>query len=97
VAKVNHTYVIELRPDKADQPMSGFDHPEDEAHSAAVEIYDGFLAYINSFINHKVDNHIALKCKSMLNEMLESLDAQDYQIDANQDFNGDDEDYASKN
>jgi hypothetical protein len=82
--------VIELRPEKADQPMTGFDHPEEEAHSAAMEIYDGFLAYINSFIKHKVDTHIELKCKSQLNEMLESLDAQDYQMDRSDDL---DEDY----
>jgi hypothetical protein len=87
VAKINHTYVIELRPEKSDTPEAGFDHPEREVLSSAMEIYDGFLVYVNSFIKHGVEDHIVVKCKAMLNEMLESLDEPYLDTHSDDDYN----------
>lgn len=74
VAKINHTYVIELRPDKVDIPEAGFDYPEEDAYDASIEMYDGFLMYINSFITNKVDEDIKNECNFKLNEMMEYYD-----------------------
>lgn len=73
VAKINHTYVIELRPDNADSPEEGFNYPESDVLSASQEIYQGLLTYMNSFITNQVSESIKQTCQGKLNDMLETL------------------------
>ena len=49
VAKINHTFVIELKPEQIQHPQNGFEFPESEVEQAALEVYDGFIEYIKSF------------------------------------------------
>lgn len=81
MAKINHTFVIELRPEKSDTPESGFELPESEIEQTGLEIYDGFLEYMNSFLISKVDPAIVDECKLRKMYMLEDL--KDLQEDAN--------------
>ena len=71
VAKINHTYVVELKPDKSDshQSHSGFDHPEHEIAQTGLEMYDGFVEYIKSFFVKNVDAKIVKECENKLKEM----------------------------
>ena len=73
VAKINHTYVIELKPEKSDSPESGFEHPENKIEEASLEMYDGFIEYIKSFLTNSVDKVIVNECKNMLNNMLQEF------------------------
>jgi hypothetical protein len=73
VAKINHTYVIELKPEKSDSPESGFEHPENKIEEASLEMYDGFIEYIKSFLTNSVDKVIVKECKNMLNNMLQEF------------------------
>lgn len=73
VAKINHTYVIELKPEKSDSPESGFEHPENKIEEASLEMYDGFMEYIKSFLTNSVDKVIVNECKNMLNNMLQEF------------------------
>lgn len=73
VAKINHTFVIELKPEKSDIPESGFEMPENELQQTGLEIYDGFIEYINSFLVSKVDPDIVEECKLTKTYMIEDL------------------------
>lgn len=55
--------MIELKPDRSDTPESGFEHPEEKIQEAALEMYDGFIEYINSFIKTQVDEKIITACR----------------------------------
>lgn len=73
VAKINHTFVVELKPEKSDIPESGFEMPEDEIEKTGLEMYDGFLEYMNSFLVSKVDPAIVDECKLLKTYMLDEL------------------------
>jgi hypothetical protein len=77
VAKVNHTFVVELKPEKAETPESGFVYPESDVLQSAIELYDGLFAYISSFIPasefYRVDEKIIEECKLKLANMIEHL------------------------
>ena len=73
VAKVNHTFVIELKPEKSDTPESGFELPENEIEKVGEEMYDGFLDYMSSFLTNKVDPSIVKECKSRKDDLTEEL------------------------
>jgi hypothetical protein len=73
VAKINHTYVIELKPKLSDSPKSGFETSENEISSNALEIYDGFLVYFKTFIKNVTDKNIIKECKDLLNTMLQEI------------------------
>ena len=83
VAKINHTYTIELRPVKALNALSGFDFPEADAYNAGVEMYDGFVAYLNTFTTDFQDSDILAICKNKMDAMLDDIDdSSDYLIDS---------------
>lgn len=65
--------MIELKPEKSDIPESGFEMPENEIEQTGLEVYDGFLEYMNSFLVHKVDPAIVEECKLRKAYMLEEL------------------------
>lgn len=67
VAKINHTFVIELRPDITDHSGMGFEYPEEKIQQAASEIYDGFLEYIKTFIGSSIKRKILNECRTRLN------------------------------
>ena len=73
VAKVNHTFVIELKPEKSDTPESGFELPENEIEKVGEEMYDGFLDYMSSFLTNKVDPSIVKECNSRKDDLTEEL------------------------
>lgn len=62
-----------MKPEKSDTPESGFQHPENEISQTALEVYDGFLEYMNSFLINHVDSSIVDECKLRKNQMLEDL------------------------
>lgn len=66
VAKINHTFVIELKPDSIEHPQTGFVFPEEDVEQAALEVYDGFVEYIRSFFINKVDPAIVQECQNKL-------------------------------
>ena len=72
IARINYTYVIELKPTKFDDfDQSGFEVPEDQIEQVGAEMYDGFVAYINSFLADQVINEsIRAECKSKLDALL---------------------------
>ncbi|CAF1015022.1 unnamed protein product [Brachionus calyciflorus] len=72
VAKVNHTFVVELKPD-IDSHEYGFDFPEDKIEEASLEAYDGFIEYIKTFLNFQIDKKIIDECKNQLNFLKESV------------------------
>ena len=70
VAQVNHSFVIELKPQHSDTPESGFELPEHKILEASVEMYNGFLEYMKTFLpNYKIDAQVLRACKRKLNEM----------------------------
>ena len=82
MANIPHTYVVELKPENADTPEGGFLFAEEEVADAANEMYDGFLAYIYSFITNKVDDIIKEECIAKLDEMnniLKNEENEDYE------------------
>lgn len=66
VAMVNHTFVIELKPDVADLSGFGFEFPEKKIEQASQEIFDGFLEYLKTFLGYKIDSKIVNECKSRI-------------------------------
>ncbi len=73
VAKVNHTFVIELKPDSIEYPQTGFEFPESDVEQAALEVYDGFVEYIRSFLVHRVDPEVVRECRDRLVKIEERL------------------------
>ncbi len=89
VAKVNHTFVIELKPQTIKYPQNGFEFPESEVEQAALEVYDGFVEYIKSFYVPQIDPEIVRDCRKRLaiieervSENINELD-EDYSNDYN--------------
>ena len=78
VAKINHTYVVELKPERSDTPQSGFDHPEQKIAQTGLEMYDGFLEYMKSFFIKNVDSSIVKECKNKLKEMQNEIENDDF-------------------
>lgn len=84
VAKINHTFVIELKPEKSDTPEAGFDHPENKLEETALEMYDGFVEYMKSFLVDIVDDSIKQECKTKLEDMKREIEG--YEEEENYDF-----------
>lgn len=63
MAKINHTFVIELKPEQIEYPQNGFEFPESEVEQAALEVYDGFIEYIKSFFINNVSQEVVDECK----------------------------------
>jgi hypothetical protein len=84
VAKINHTYVIELKPEQADLPETGFEYPENKIESAASEMYDGFVEYMKSFLSNKFDLSIVNQCKDKFNQILKQIqNGNEYETEEN--------------
>lgn len=66
VAKVNHTFVIELKPDVTDISGFGFEYPEDKIEQASQEIFDGFLEYFKTFLGAEIDGKIVNECNNRM-------------------------------
>jgi hypothetical protein len=82
VAKINHTYVIELKPEQADLPETGFEYPENKIESAALEMYDGLVEYMKSFLTNKFDLSIVNECKIKLNQIIKQIqNGDEYEIE----------------
>ena len=71
--------VIELKPEKSETPESGFEHPENKIQETSLEMYDGFIEYMITFLNNKVSQDIVLDCQKRLNQMKNELENNDYE------------------
>ena len=83
VAKINHTFVIELKPKDINFPQTGFVFPESEIEQAASEIYDGFIEYIKSFFIKNVSESVRAQCQEKMARMQQNSDDEhfDYEYD----------------
>lgn len=79
VAKINHTFVIELKPEKSDTPESGFEHPENKINETGLEMYDGFIEYMKTFVTKNISQEVISECKQKLQEMKSELEGDDYE------------------
>ena len=74
IASINHTYVIELKPEKSDNPESGFEHAEQKISETGLEMYDGFLEYMKTFLGRAVSPEIVKLCQNKLKDMKSELE-----------------------
>jgi hypothetical protein len=84
IAKINYTYVVELKPEKSDVPESGFELPESKIEGIGQEMFDGFIEYMKTFLTNKIDQSIINECKNKLSDMHKDLESGDY--DSHPDF-----------
>ena len=85
IAHINHTYVIELKPENSDTPESGFEYPESELKTVAMEMYDGFIEYLRTFLTKRVDDTVVKQCKKQLNQMVKDIENFSFQDDLDED------------
>ena len=52
IANINHTYVIELKPEKSDTPESGFEHAESKIQETALGFGIKNLKFLNYLTNY---------------------------------------------
>jgi hypothetical protein len=74
IANINHTYVIELKPEKSETPEAGFEHPEQKISETALEMYDGFLEYMKTFLGKTISPEIVKECQNKLKDMKNELE-----------------------
>jgi carboxypeptidase A3 len=73
---IKHAYAIELKPKEPtmNNPYLGFEYPENELKQVGLEMFDGLIEYIRSFlVNNKSNTNMLKECKVYYNEMVNSL------------------------
>ena len=79
IAKINHSFIIELQPrEQASHyvfnshfPISGFLYPEEKLEEACATAYTGFIEYIRTFLDVvSIDLEVTKDCKKKLETIL---------------------------